>query len=221
MCCCICPTCVFVYLQCVVVCCSVLQCAVASTLLHFGLFLLCCSVLQCVAVCCSSCYFVTVCVIVFASAYQIPYRTSWYVIPYQGFLKLKCPLWVPVRAQQNGHGIVWAAAATQHSLSAGICTCTLVLYAPVVARSLNPPFRHSRRGVLQPPPRRSHAYFAELSLILSACLFVCPSHCVFVGLCLCVCVSVCPSECVFVCFMYVCMCICLKKGSVNIHPRTN
>jgi len=57
---------------------------------------------------------------------------------------LKCPLWVPVRAQaqQNGHGIVRAAAKKEKSLSAGLCTCTRDLCAPILARSLNPPFRH-------------------------------------------------------------------------------
>jgi len=33
-----------------------------------------------------------------------------YVIQCQGFLKLKSLVWVPVRAEQNGHGIVRAAA---------------------------------------------------------------------------------------------------------------
>ena len=37
-----------------------------------------------------------------------PHQGSWYVtvIPYQAFLKLKCLVCVPVRAQQNGHGMV-------------------------------------------------------------------------------------------------------------------
>ena len=41
---------------------------------------------------------------------RIPYQGSWYVIPSQGLLKLKSPIWVPVPVQQNGYGIVRAAA---------------------------------------------------------------------------------------------------------------
>jgi len=83
------------------------------------------------------------------------------VISYQGFLKLKCPVWVSVCAQQNGHGIVWAAAVSHHSLSAGLCTCIRVPCAPILARSLNLPFWHSRNGVCQPPLGRPNAHFAE------------------------------------------------------------
>jgi len=68
-------------------------------------------------------------------AFHIPYWASWYVIPYPGFLKLKCPVWVPVRAQQNGCGIVRAAAATYHSLDPGLCACTRVLCTPLFPRS--------------------------------------------------------------------------------------
>ena len=70
-------------------------------------------------------------------------RGSWYVIPRQGFLKLKSLVWVSakVRAQQKA---VRRAAATDPSFIATICTCTRVWCAPMLTRSLNPPFR---RGV--------------------------------------------------------------------------
>ena len=92
-------------------------------------------------------------------AFRIPYRPSWYVIPYQGVLKLKCPVWV--RAQQNGHGIILVAAATDHSLDPGLCACTWVSCAPLLARSSNLPLRRSRSGLWQPPPGRSYAHFSE------------------------------------------------------------
>jgi len=98
----------------------------------------------------------------FTSAFRI-FILGILVISYQGFLKLKCPVWVSVCAQQNRHGNVWAAAASHHSLCAGLCTCTRVSgsCAPILARSLNFPFRHSRNGVWQPPPGQSNAYFAK------------------------------------------------------------
>jgi len=38
--------------------------------------------------------------------------------PIPRILELKCPVWVPVRVQQNRHGIIRAVAAIHHSLSA-------------------------------------------------------------------------------------------------------
>ena len=55
-------------------------------------------------------------------------------------------------------------SATDPSLSAALCTCTRVSCAPILARSLNPPFRHSIIVVFQTPPGRSHAHFAECEL---------------------------------------------------------
>jgi len=86
-----------------------------------------------------------------------------YVISYQGFLKWKCPVWVPVLAQQNEHGIILAAAATDHSLDPGLCACTrescTPLFAPptsscdinewssaAAARTIPCPFCWSRTG---------------------------------------------------------------------------
>ena len=85
------------------------------------------------------------------------------MISYQGFLKLKCPVWVPVRAQQNGHGIVWVAAATDHSLGPGLCACTRVSCAPLLARCSNfePPVAEIKEWFIAAAPRRSHAHFAE------------------------------------------------------------
>ena len=82
---------------------------------------------------------------------------------FHGFLKLKCPLWVPVRAQQNVHGIVWAAAAIDqnrwnrwgaidHSLISATAGWRC---EPIVVR-MRPLCNHT-----QPPPGRSHAHFAE------------------------------------------------------------
>ena len=47
-------------------------------------------------------------------AFRILCQGSWYVIPCQGFLELKSPAWIPVRAQQNGHATGQRAAATDH-----------------------------------------------------------------------------------------------------------
>ena len=69
------------------------------------------------------------------SAFRIPQQGSWYVIPRQGMSKLKCPAWVSVRAQQNGHGTGHRAGATDPSLNAALCTCTRVSCAPILARS--------------------------------------------------------------------------------------
>jgi len=83
------------------------------------------------------------------------------VIPYQGFLKWKCSVWVAVCAQQNGRGIVWAEAATQHSLRAGTWGSRS---EPIWVRTrprCKYRIRHSSSGVSQPPPGRSHAHFAE------------------------------------------------------------
>ena len=79
---------------------------------------------------------VYMCIHIFIYAYiafRIPFRGSWYVIPSQGFFKLKSPVWVPVRAQQDGYGIVRRAAATHHSFSAALCTCTRVSCTPILA----------------------------------------------------------------------------------------
>jgi len=87
------------------------------------------------------------------------------VIPYQGFLKLKCPVWVPVRAQPNLHGSVRVTAAIDHSL---ISTTGGFRGKPIVVRKRlvckhprsglwQPP----RSGLLQPPPGRSHTHFAD------------------------------------------------------------
>jgi len=94
-------------------------------------------------------------------AFQIPYRASWYVITYQGFLNLKYPVWVPVRAQKNGHRIIRAAAATDHSL---ISATEGWKSEPIVART-KPVCKHRdrdpRSGLWQPPPRLSNSHFSE------------------------------------------------------------
>jgi len=90
---------------------------------------------HCLVLCCASATTIYhICIIFFlspAAHFESHIRGSWYVIPNQGLLKLKRPVWVPVRAQQKGHGIVGAAAGEKQ---------------PILARSLNPPFRHWARG---------------------------------------------------------------------------
>jgi len=54
-------------------------------------------------------------------AFHIPYRTSWYVIPYQGFLKWKCSVWVAVCAQQNGRWIVLLYFTAARTIQCPFC----------------------------------------------------------------------------------------------------
>jgi len=75
-------------------------------------------------------------------------------------LKLKCPVWVSIHAQQNGHGIIRAAAdttlwvpergvqgASQYWCARDPCASTKI--------------QNSRSGMWQLPYGRSHVHFAE------------------------------------------------------------
>jgi len=97
---------VFVFV-CVCACVCVCVCACVCVCRLLGMrsppsSTICCST-RSVCLCKCVCVFEFVCVCVCVCV------RFWYVVPSEGFLKLKCPVRVPVRAQQNGHGIVQAA----------------------------------------------------------------------------------------------------------------
>jgi len=93
------------------------------------------------------------------------------MIPHQRFLEFKCPVWVPVRAQQNGpvHGIVQAVAVavavTDHTVTlisaTGDRRSKPIVVCIVTRSACKHRDRDPRSGIWQPPPGQFHAHFAE------------------------------------------------------------